>query len=65
MILVIELRPGHVVMSKLLGEKQVIPRIVVKAKPRTGLTYLETQQKNNRNAREVFELPSTMKVATT
>jgi hypothetical protein len=53
------LQRRDVITSPLLDEKTGVPRVVVKVKPRTALTYVETHHKNAPNIKEVFELRST------
>jgi hypothetical protein len=57
-----DLQVGDVMRSKLLDDKAAQPRVIVRVRPRTGLTYVETQHKQQRNQREVFELRSNLKV---
>lgn len=53
---------GQAFLAKLDGDKSKQKRIVARIVKRTALTRVETQRSDDKNRREVFELPSKRKV---
>lgn len=62
-MLVADLKVGNAFTAKLLDDRKPTKRIVTRIIKRTNLTLVQTQRADDKNRREVFELPSTLKVA--
>lgn len=57
-----DLTIGDVLRTKLEGDKGTPARTVVKVRPRTGLTRVETVFKDDANKREIHELRSDLEL---
>lgn len=58
MIKVNDLAVGSVFMAKLHDDKKMTKRVVTHIVKRNALTTLQTQRCDDKNRREVFDLPS-------